>query len=434
MSIPSIENVAAKGVPYFTPAQVPASGTAIVPQPSGKEVPLLFQPLTIRGTTFHNRIFLSPLCQYSADNGHLTPWHHAHLGAILTRGPGLTLVEATAVLPEGRITPQDAGLWADSQIAPLKAIVDFAHSQGQKIGVQLAHAGRKASTRAPWLGGGVTAGAAEGGWPDDVHAPSAIPRGEGYLTPQEASVEYIQRVIDAFAASARRAIEAGVDVIEIHNAHGYLAHSFLSPISNKRTDLYGGTFANRTRLTLALAAAVRGAIPPHTPLFLRISASDLLEDALPAEPSWTTADTLRLAPLLAAAGVDLLDVSAGGSHAAQMIIGFAGFGAGPYQTHLAAAVKGAVGGALVVGAVGGIRTGAAAQAVLAKGEADVVFVGRWFQRDPALVWTFAEELGVEVFVARQIEWGFKGRGKERAVHEKAVRPAAEECAVGVLAV
>ncbi|KAF7972070.1 hypothetical protein HWV62_19141 [Athelia sp. TMB] len=211
------------------------------------------------------------------------------------------------------------------------------------------------------------------------------------------------------------------------NAHGYLAHSFLSPISNKRTDLYGGAFENRTRLTLALAAAVRGAIPAHTPLFLRISASDLLEDALPHEPSWTmwrcaatrplptTADTLRLAPLIAA----------------QTIRGFAGFGAGPYQTHLAAAVKGAVGGALVVGAMGGIRTGAAAQAVLAKGEADVVFVGRWFQRDPALVWTFAEELGVEVFVARQIEWGFKGRGKERAAHEEAVKPAGVDCVDGV---
>ncbi|KAF7986396.1 hypothetical protein HWV62_35442 [Athelia sp. TMB] len=414
MSIPSIENVAAKGVPFFTPAQVPAAGTAIVPQPSGKEVPLLFKPLTIRGTTFQNRIFLSPLCQYSAENGHLTPWHQAHLGGIFTRGPGLTIIEATAVVPEGRITPQDSGLWTDSQIAPLKAIVDFAHSQNQKIGIQLAHAGRKASTIAPWLSGGVTATESVGGWPDNVQGPSAIPWGEGYPNPKEASVEYIKSVVEAFAASAKRAIEAGIDVIEIHNAHGYLAQSFLSPVSNKRTDQYGGSFENRTRFTLELVDAVRAAIPKDTPLFLRISASDWLEESLPNEPSWTAEDTVRLAPILAEHGVDFLDVSSAGNHPKQKI---KGYGAGPYQTHFAAAVKEAVGDKLIVGAVGGIKSGKVAQEILEKGQADVAIVGRWFQKDPALVWTFAEELGVDIFVAHQIEWGFKGRGQERSAYE-----------------
>ncbi|KZP32810.1 FMN-linked oxidoreductase [Athelia psychrophila] len=215
MSIPDIENIAAKGVPYFTPAQGLLSGTAIVPQPSSKDVPLLFKPLTIHGVTCQNRIFLSPLCQYSAEDGHLTAWHQAHLGGIFTRGPGLTILEATAVVPEGRITPHDAGLWADSQIAPLKSIIDFAHSQSQKVGIQLAHTGRKASCIAPWLSGGVTATAAVGGWPENVYAPSLMQWGEGYPHPKEASVAYIQSVVEAFAVSAKRAVQAGIDVIEI---------------------------------------------------------------------------------------------------------------------------------------------------------------------------------------------------------------------------
>ncbi|KZP16909.1 FMN-linked oxidoreductase [Athelia psychrophila] len=413
MSIPDIENIAATGVAYFTPAQNPSSGTAIVPQPSGKDVPLLFKPLTIRGVTFQNRIFLSPLCQYSAEDGHLTAWHQAHLGGIFTRGPGLTILEATAVVSEGRITPQDSGLWADSQIAPLKAIADFAHSQGQKVGIQLAHAGRKASCIAPWLSGAAVATAAVGGWPENVYGPSAIQWGKGYAHPKEASVEYIKSVVAAFAASAKRAVQAGIDVIEIHNAHGYLAQSFLSPVSNKRTDQYGGSFENRTRLTLELVDAVRAVIPQDMPLFLRISASDWLEESLPNEPSWTSADTVRLAPILAAHGVDFLDVSSGGNHPLQKIKGTS---TSPYQAHFSAAVKEAVGDTLLVGAVGGITSGAAAQAVL-EGGADVALVGRSFQKNPALVWAFAEELGVDIFVAHQIEWGFKGRGKERSAQE-----------------
>jgi len=352
-------------------------------------------------------IKLSPLCQYSADNGHLTAWHQAHLGGIFTRGPGLSIVEATAVVPEGRITPEDSGLYLDSQIAPLQKIVEFAHSQNQKIGIQLAHAGRKASTIAPWLSGGSLATEEVGGWPGDVWGPSAVPYNEEYPKPKEATKEYIKRVVQAFEASAKRAVKAGFDVIEIHNAHGYLLDSFVSPISNKRTDEYGGSFENRIRLTLEIVDAVRAVIPDDMPLFLRISATDWLEQSLPNEPSWTSADTVKLAAILATRGIDFLDVSSGGIHPAQKI---KGAGSPAYQAQLAHDVKKALGNKLVIGSVGGITNGHIAQEVLEKGQADVTIVGRQFQKNPGSVWAFAEDLGVDIYLPHQIEWGFKGRG------------------------
>ncbi|KAH8108445.1 hypothetical protein DFH11DRAFT_1632881 [Phellopilus nigrolimitatus] len=284
--MPSVANKPAPSVPYFTPAQVPPSGTALSPQPDGKPIPRVFQPIKIRGVEFHNRIFVSPMCQYSAEEGRMTPWHMAHrkyspknnqtnsadlfpVGGIFTRGPGLTIIEAAAVVPEGRITPEDAGLWSDDQIPPMREIVEFAHSQGVKIGIQLAHAGRKASTVAPWLDFGATAAAEHGGWPDDVWAPSAVPYNESFPQPKELTREGIKRVVREFAEASRRALKAGLDVIEIHNAHGYLLHSFLSPVSNKRTDEYGGSFENRIRLTLEVVDAIRSIIPNDMPLFLR---------------------------------------------------------------------------------------------------------------------------------------------------------------------
>ncbi|KAG6886943.1 hypothetical protein C0995_003027, partial [Termitomyces sp. Mi166 len=351
---------------------------------------------------------LSPLCQYSAENGKLTPWHKAHLGGIYTRGPGLTMVEATAVTSEGRITPEDSGLWSDEQIMPLAEIVEFAHSQGQKIGIQLAHAGRKASTIAPWIGD-QTASVEVGGWPDDVWGPSTIPYSDQYPKPRELSKEGIKRVVDAFVAAAKRALKAGFDVIEIHNAHGYLLQSFLSPISNKRTDEYGGSFENRTRLTLEIVDAVRAVIPDNMPLFLRISATDRLDEVMPNEPSWRSEDTTRFAPILHAHGVDFLDVSTGGNHPKQKVKG------GPaYQAPFSHDVKKALDDSskLVVGCVGAITDGHTAQGVLDKGQADVIFVGRNFIKNPGTVWTFAEDLGVEIKVANQIGWGFKGfKGK-----------------------
>ncbi len=223
-------NTPAPGVPFFTPIQDPPAGSALG---SGPEVPTLFKPLTVRGVTLSNRFTISPMCMYSADDGHLTDFHLVHLGAYAMRGAALTIVEATGVTANGRISPEDSGLWSDSQIAPLRRVADFVHSQGQHIGVQLAHAGRKASTLAPWLNTNRTAAGPEaGGWPDDVWAPSAIPFADGFITPKELSVAQIKAVVKAFAEAAERAIQAGIDVIEIHGAHGYLISEFLSPFSN----------------------------------------------------------------------------------------------------------------------------------------------------------------------------------------------------------
>ncbi|TFK30974.1 hypothetical protein BDQ12DRAFT_403634, partial [Crucibulum laeve] len=222
----SSTNVPAPNVSYFTPLQNPPAGTAANPQPDGKAIPNLFRPLKIRGLEFHNRIWLAPLCQYSAKDGFVTPWHLAHLGGILTRGPGLSVIEATAVVPEGRITPEDVGIWSNAHIEGLSKIVEFAHSQSQKIAIQLAHAGRKASTSAPWLSGtGITEEL--GGWPDNVWGPSAVPYNESSPTPKELTKEGIRNVVTAFADAAKRAVKAGFDVIEIHNGHGYLLQSFV---------------------------------------------------------------------------------------------------------------------------------------------------------------------------------------------------------------
>lgn len=231
MSQSELANKGAPGVPYYTPAQEPPAGTALNPA----SAPKVFQPIKIRSLELHNRFVVAPMCQYSADDGHLTDYHLVHLGQFALRGPSLIIIEATAVEARGRITPQDSGLWQDSQIAPLKRIVDFLHSQNIKVGIQLAHAGRKASTLAPWLGGTVTktlAGESVGGWPDDVVAPSAIQWSEGYAVPKELTVEEIQGLVKGFADAAVRSLEAGIDVVEIHGAHGYLINSFLSPISN----------------------------------------------------------------------------------------------------------------------------------------------------------------------------------------------------------
>ncbi|KAK5939018.1 NADH-dependent flavin oxidoreductase [Knufia obscura] len=408
-----IRNTPAKDTIYFTPAQNPPSGTALDPQPNGKPIPKLFQPLTIRGITFQNRIWLSPLCQYSAQNGYMTDWHLTHLGGIIQRGPGLAFVEASAVLPQGRITPEDVGLWEDGQIEPMKRVVDFAHSQGQKIAIQLAHAGRKASTVAPWLSMGDTAVEEVNGWPKDVWAPSAIPFSESFPMPNELTKEGIQGIKDAFVAAAKRAMKAGFDVIEIHNAHGYLLHEFLSPVSNKRTDDYGGSFENRTRLTLEVVEAVRKTIPDSMPLFLRISGTDWLEGHKEElGESWTKEDTARLAPLLAEGGVDLIDVSSAGLHPKQAIEK----GEKAYQAAVARSVKKAVGDKLLITAVGSINEGQQAQQLLDEG-LDAVFSGRWFQRNPGLVWNMADDLEVSINVANQIRWGFGGRGTQKPNRE-----------------
>ncbi|KAI1378130.1 NADPH dehydrogenase [Hypoxylon crocopeplum] len=411
----SIPNKAAEGVPFYTPAQEPPSGTALDPQPDRSPIPRLFTPLKIRGVTLQNRIALSPLCQYSADNGFHTAWHTTHLGGIVQRGPGLTIVEATAVQPHGRITPEDSGLWLDEQMEPLKQHVQFAHSQGQRIGIQLAHAGRKASTIAPWLSQAAVATYDVGGWPDDVVAPSAIPFNDKHASPRALTLEEIEQLKADFAAAALRSVKVGFDVIELHSAHGYLLHEFLSPATNHRTDEYGGNFENRVRLVLEIVEEFRKVMPADMPLFVRVSATDWLEgvDGYTGE-SWKVNDTARLATMLAERGVDLLDVSSGGNHPLQKIK------TGPgYQAPFAKAVKRAVRDKMLVSTVGSITNAKLAEELIGGRNGDddtpldLVMAGRLFQKNPGLVWAWAEELKTAVYVANQIGWGFGGRGTKR---------------------
>ncbi|KAI1193532.1 hypothetical protein F5X97DRAFT_34535 [Nemania serpens] len=415
MATEIVRNVAAKGVPYFTPAQEPPAGAFIGEDTS----PKLFTPLKIRGVTLQNRLLLAPMCQYSAENGYATDWHLTHLGGIIQRGPGLSIVEATAVVPEGRITPEDTGLWEDGQIEPFKRIVTFAHSQNQKIAIQLAHAGRKASTTAPWLGLDSTASKEVGGWPDQIVGPSAIAYSANGPVPKALTVDGIHEVKQAFVDASIRAVKAGFDVIEIHSAHGYLLHSFLSPISNQRTDQYGGSFENRTRFLLEVVEAVREAVPQDMPVFVRISGTDWFEFDTSADnlfpESWTVAQSAQLSILLAEKGVDLVDVSSGGAHpAAPKSLIQSGPG---YQAPFAQEIKKAVGDKLLVSSVGAINNGKLAEELLQSG-LDAVMSARWFLRDPGLVVQFANDVGADVQMANQIGWGFGGRASARARRAK----------------
>ncbi|KAK0248328.1 NADH-dependent flavin oxidoreductase [Friedmanniomyces endolithicus] len=399
-------NRAAKGISYFTPAQIPPAGTALVLEDQ-KTIAKLFKPLKLRGLTLQNRIMLSPLCQYSAEDGHYTMWHITHMGGIIQRGPGISCVEATAVTPQGRITPEDVGLWKDSQIENLARVVEFAHSQGQKIMIQLGHAGRKASTVAPWLSAGAVAGKDLNGWPDEVYAPSAIPWNENHAQPKELSLEGIEELKKAFNEAVKRALKAGFDAIEVHGAHGYLLHSFVSPVSNQRTDKYGGSFENRTRLIMEIVEETRATIPKDMPLFYRISATDWLEevpkDQIPE--SWTNEDSIKLAHLLADAGVDYLDVSSGGNHPLQHP-----HSKPAYQAPFAIAIKKAVGDKMAVGTVGMIESAKLANQLLEEEGLDMVTVGRGFQQNPGLVFQWADDLGQPIQMPNQIRWGVAGRG------------------------
>ncbi|KAK2745086.1 hypothetical protein FQN57_003993 [Myotisia sp. PD_48] len=408
-----VRNEPAPNTSYFTPRQQPPAGTAASPQSDASQPPKLFQPLKLRGLTLQNRIGLSPLCQYSADDGHFTDWHVAHLGGIAIRGPAYIMVEATAVLPEGRISPEDAGLWKDSQIEPLRRLVEFVHSQGQKIGIQLAHAGRKASTLAPFLAAGDLAREDANGWPDNIKGPSDIPFSPSLGNPKAMTKADIEEFKEAFGAATRRAVQAGVDFVEIHNAHGYLLSSFLSETSNNRTDEYGGSFENRIRLTHEVTAIARKNMPDDMPLFLRFSATEWLEQSRPDLPGWTVKDSVRFAEALAEKGhVDFLDISSGGNHPDQKVA-YAPAQHAPF----AKAVKEAVGDRIAVGVVGGITDGKLANSLLDDG-LDMVLVGRGFMKNPAMVWQFAEDLGVDLHLAGQIAWPFQARGARGLVRAK----------------
>jgi len=318
------------------------------------------------------------MCEYSSEDGFASDWHLVHLGSRAVGGAGLVFTEATAVLPEGRISPRDLGLWKDEHIGPLRRITTFLHAQGAHAGIQLAHAGRKASTFVPWLGEG-RAGPEAGGWAEVV-APSAIPFSETYPQPQELDRVGMARVREAFRAAAARAERAGFDVIEIHAAHGYLLQEFLSPLSNHRTDEYGGSLENRARLLVEVTDSVREVWPRERPLFVRISATEWTEGGFDPEQS------VRLAAQLREHGVDLIDASSGGNVAGAAIP------AGPgYQTKFAEGIRAQVG--ILTGAVGMITDPAQADHVIRTGQADVVFIAREFLRDPYWPLHAAAELG-----------------------------------------
>jgi 2,4-dienoyl-CoA reductase-like NADH-dependent reductase (Old Yellow Enzyme family) len=340
---------------------------------------MLFSPLVIRNVRLKNRIAMSPMCQYSAKDGYANDWHLVHLGSRAVGGAGLIIAEATAVVPEGRITPGDLGLWSDDHIAGLTRITSFIHRHGAVAGIQLAHAGRKASCAVPWEDG-EQLDTDHGGW--QTVAPSAIPFKDGERKPLMLNDEGISRVITGFRDAADRALAAGFRVVEIHSAHGYLLHEFLSPLSNHRTDEYGGSFENRTRLLLQVVRAVRSVWPAENPLFVRISATDWVEDG------WTPEESVRLAGLLKDAGADLVDCSSGGN------VSHAKIPAGPgYQVPFAEAVRKA---GIMTGAVGMITTADQAEAILSAEQADLIIMGRELLRNPYFALQSAKAMGETV--------------------------------------
>lgn len=333
--------------------------------------------------TARNRVWVAPMCQYSAIDGLPDDWHLAHLGSFARAGVGVVLTEATAVVPEGRISPQDTGLWNDEQTAAWRRITDFVHRQGAAIGVQLAHAGRKASVRPPWEGG--VAGPEDGGWEPVAPSPSAYP---GLLDPRELTLEEIAALPGAFADAAERALAAGFDLVEIHAAHGYLLHQFLSPLSNRRTDVYGGDFDNRTRLLHEVVDAVRARVPEDYPVLVRISATDWIEGG------WDGDQSVRLSKALADR-VDLVDVSTAGLAPARIEVGPG------YQVPYAERLRAEAG--IPTGAVGLITEPAHAEEIVKNGQADVVLLARALLRDPHWALRAAEELGGEVAWPEQYE-------------------------------
>jgi 2,4-dienoyl-CoA reductase-like NADH-dependent reductase (Old Yellow Enzyme family) len=339
----------------------------------------LFSPVKLAGVTFPNRVFVSPMCQYSSADGFSNDWHLVHLGSRAVGGAGLVMTEAAAVLAEGRITPQDLGLWKDEHIPGLKRIVEFLHGQGARAGVQLAHAGRKASMARPWAPEQRSLTPSEGGW-KNVMAPSAIPFAESYAQPSALDLAGIQTITRAFTRATERALETGFDLVELHAAHGYLLHEFLSPLSNRRSDQYGGSFENRIRLVVEVVDAVRAVWPTELPLLVRISATDW------AEGGWDIEQSVALAKMLKAHKVDLIDVSSGGMTPQQVIP----LGPG-YQTPFAERIRREA--QIPTGAVGMITDAVQAEHILRTGQADVVLLARELLREPYWPLQAAKELG-----------------------------------------
>ncbi|QOW23872.1 NADH:flavin oxidoreductase/NADH oxidase [Lysobacter sp. H23M47] len=347
----------------------------------------LFEPLQQRSVDFRNRLVVSPMCQYSARDGMPDDWHLVHLGSRAAGGAGAVIAEATAIAPEGRISPEDTGIWNDAQGDAWSRIAGFIEQQGAVAGIQLAHAGRKASTYAPWRGRGAVA-PSNGGW--TPVAPTALAFDVHYAQPQALDRSGIARLIADFAMAARRSLAAGFRLLEVHAAHGYLLHQFLSPLSNRREDDYGGSFENRIRLLLEVLDAVRNEWPADLPLWVRISATDW------AEGGWDIEQSIALSRLLAGHGVDLVDVSSGGLVPDVTIPVEPG-----YQVPFAARIRREAG--IATGAVGLITNAAQAEALVAKGDADMVLLARELLRDPYFPQRAARELGAKLPVPVQYQ-------------------------------
>jgi 2,4-dienoyl-CoA reductase-like NADH-dependent reductase (Old Yellow Enzyme family) len=353
----------------------------------------LFEPLTLRETTIGNRVMVSPMCQYSCDagDGLATDWHMVHLGSRASGGAGIVMTEATAVEPRGRISPEDLGLWSQDHADALAPVAQFIRRQGSVPAIQLAHAGRKASSSRPWDDRG-TLTPEGGGWEPIAPSAKPYPRDGDELATRKMDTDYIADVVAAFVDAAELALEAGFEIPEIHAAHGYLLHEFLSPVSNDRDDAYGGDFAGRTKLLREICEEVRAVWPDDKPIFVRISASDWLPD----RESWDVDQSARLASELADLGVDLLDVSSGGIHPDQELPR-----SGPgYQVPYAEAIREEVAGEMAVGAVGGITAPEHAEALIANERADMAIIGREHLRDPYFSLHAAETLGDE----DAVEW------------------------------
>lgn len=452
---PPNHNEAHPTTPYFTPLHHNSPGVPFDSVPSSTNpIPTLFTPLTIRGTTLRNRIVVAPMCQYSTAPtgplaGALTDYHVATLGHYALKGASLVFIEATGVQPNGRISPNCPGIWSDNQIPGVKRVADFIKSQGALCGIQLAHAGRKSSTVSPWLSARAKKPSMRAtkdvyGWPENVVGPmggedeawdgKGFSADGGFYPPRALTISEIKQLVQDWAAAAQRSVRAGVDVIEIHSAHGYLIHQFLSPITNRRTDEYGGSFENRTRLLREIITAIRNVIPASMPLFLRVSSTEWMESTPLGRRlgSWDVESTLRLAQSLPALGVDLLDVSSGGNHPAQRINMFA---SKDYQIRIARRIRHEMRKAsvkLLIGAVGLITEAEQARDIVEQANlhapetprgqmesndiaeearvavqmtesdegsepmADVIFVARQFMREPEWVLRVAWKLGVDV--------------------------------------
>lgn len=347
----------------------------------------LFDPLTLRGITIRNRVWVSPMCQYSATDGYVGEWHQVHLGSFSTGGVGLIMVEATGVVPEGRISIGCPSIEDDKHAEAFKPMIEFAHTHGVKMGIQLAHAGRKASTMLPGSDH-LMASKEEGGWQAVSPSPIAF---HGYPEPRELTTLEIKLLVRDFAAAAVRAVEVGFDVIEIHAAHGYLLHQFYSPLANTRTDEYGGDFEGRTKFLVEVAQAIREAIPEETPLFVRISATDWVDDG------WNIIDSIELAKILKVIGVDLIDVSTGGNLHNAPIEATPGF-----QVPFAAAIRNEAG--IPTAAVGMITEPEQAEHIIVTDEADAVFLARAMLRNPRWALTASEKLEVKIDWPRQFEY------------------------------